>query len=116
MPGSDTTELDTAGLNAGRPPRGEGNPRAGRLWRGVTGSLAAGLVILALAVFGAVVLGWVTGAVGPGLWPLLGHVAGAVAGVAAQRFADRHSGAKAAAAGVAVAGVAASVLWFFWWA
>ncbi|MEU3275279.1 hypothetical protein ABZ639_30880 [Saccharomonospora sp. NPDC006951] len=115
MAGSDTTELDTAGLNAGRP-RGEDDRRAGRLWRGITGSLAAGLVILALAVLGAVVLGWATGAVGPGGWPLLGHAAGAAGGVAAQRFADRHSGPKAAAAGIAVVAIAAAVLWFFWWA
>jgi predicted lipid-binding transport protein (Tim44 family) len=92
----------------------EKKPARGSRWRGLTGSLAAGLVVLALVVLGAGVLGLVTGAPGPGLFLLLGHVVAAILALLAQRVADRKRGFAAGAGIVAVLVITAVSLWLLW--
>jgi hypothetical protein len=109
-------EADTAELAV---PRHE-ETRAPERWiarrlRGLSGCCAAGLVVLALVVLGAQILGWSTGEPGPGAGRLVAHLAAAVLAVSAQRFADRRrdaAGAVAAAAGLAITG---TTLWLLWW-
>ncbi|WP_309235496.1 hypothetical protein [Amycolatopsis sp. SID8362] len=86
----------------------------GRWWRGFTGSLAAGLTVLALGVL--VVAGFClyTGAPGPGATLLIGHPIAAVLALLAQRVADRRNGPAAAGAGVAVVLFTVSALTLFW--
>ncbi|GAA4665674.1 MULTISPECIES: hypothetical protein [Amycolatopsis] len=90
-------------------------PRRGRWWRGLTGSLAAGLAGLAVIVLGAGVVSALLGAPGPGVWLLVGHPVAAVLALAAQRFADRRDGAVAGVAGAVVVVVVLLALWLFWW-
>ncbi|MTD55062.1 hypothetical protein [Amycolatopsis pithecellobii] len=98
-----------------RVPPVETPPRRGRWWRGLTGSLAAGLAGLAVLVLGAAVVSLLRGAPGPGVVMLIGHPVAAVIALVAQRFVDRRAGAIAAlAAGVVVVVVAAALL-LFWW-
>lgn len=88
----------------------------GRWWRGFTGSVAAGLAVLAVGVLVVGVLCLVNGAPGPGMLKLVGHPITAVIALALQRIADRRVGKAAVGAGVGVlvvAGVALSVLWWF---
>lgn len=93
----------------------EERPRRGRWWRGLTGSLAAGLAALAVIVLGAGLLCWLRGAPGPGVAMLIGHPVAAVLALAAQRFADRREGSVAGVAGFAVVVVLLVALWLFWW-
>lgn len=90
-------------------------PRRGRWWRGLTGSLAAGLAGLAVIVLGAGLLCLIFGVPGPGVRMLAGHPVAAVLALAAQRLADRRTGAVAAAGGVGVLVVLGAALWLFWW-
>ncbi|NIJ13944.1 hypothetical protein FHU38_004288 [Saccharomonospora amisosensis] len=113
MRGTDTVERDVTG-----PPERnacENARRPSRWWRVLTGSLAAGLALLALAVLAAEVFGWASGAAGPGALAVTGQVAGAVLALVAQGVADRARGRTAALAGLAVVALAAAVLWLFWW-
>ncbi|MGW4064815.1 hypothetical protein ACWEGE_41465 [Amycolatopsis sp. NPDC004747] len=86
----------------------------GRWWRGFTGSLAAGLAVLALGVLvvGAICL--YTGVPGPGATLLIGHPVAAVLALLAQRVADRRNGPPAVGAGVAVVLFTVSALTLFW--
>ena len=86
----------------------------GRWWRGLTGSLAAGLAVLAVGVLvvGAICL--YTGVPGPGATMLIGHPVAAVLALLAQRVADRRNGPPAVGAGVAVVLFAVSALTMFW--
>ncbi|WP_240691566.1 hypothetical protein [Amycolatopsis nivea] len=88
----------------------------GRWWRGFTGSVAAGLAVLALGVLVVGVLCLVNGAPGPGPLKLVGHPVAAVIALVLQRVADRRVGKVAVGAGagvLVVAGVAFSLLWWF---
>lgn len=86
-----------------------------RLLRGLSGALAAGLVVL------AVVLGvaeWLSGpdsVPGPGIGGVVRHGVGAAVAVALQWVADRSRGGRAAVAALAVLGVVVAVLWSYWW-
>jgi hypothetical protein len=95
---------------------GEERTRASRWWRGFTGSLAAGLVALAVVVLGAGLICWFTKAPGPGVTFLIAHPVAAIIGIAAQRVADRKQGRLAGLAGVVVLADVAVALWVFWWA
>lgn len=97
------------------PPLEGEHPRRGRWWRGLTGSLAAGLAGLAVIVLIAAVVCWVRGAPGPGVPMLVGHPVAAVLALVAQRFADRREGRVAGFAGFAVVVVLLVALWLFWW-
>lgn len=86
----------------------------GRWWRGFTGSLAAGLAVLAV---GVLVVGGIdlrTGSPGPGPVLLVGHPLAAVLALLAQRVADRRNGAPAVGAGLAVVLFTVSALALFW--
>ncbi|WP_244194595.1 hypothetical protein [Amycolatopsis echigonensis] len=88
----------------------------GRWWRGFTGSVAAGMAVLAVGVLVVGVLCLVNGAPGPGPLKLVGHPVAAVIMLALQRIADRRTGKVAVGAGagvLVVAGVAFSALWWF---
>ncbi len=86
----------------------------GRWWRGFTGSLAAGLTVLAIGVLAVAGVCLFTGAPGPGPTLLVGHPVAAVLAVLAQRVADRRTGPPAAGAGVAVVLFTVSALTLFW--
>ncbi|NKQ57498.1 hypothetical protein HFP15_32005 [Amycolatopsis sp. K13G38] len=89
--------------------------RGGRLWRGFTGSLAAGLTLLAVVVLGAALVCAFRQVPGPGLASLIGHPIAAVLALGAQRVADTKRGKVAAAAGVVVCVAVVVALWLFWW-
>ena len=81
--------------------------------RAVSGTLAAGLVVLAAVVGAAAVLAG--DRPGPGAGAVIGHAAVAVSAVALQVLADRRRGPTAVIAAVAVFPLAAAALWFWWW-
>jgi hypothetical protein len=86
----------------------------GRWWRGFTGSLAAGLAILAAGVLVVAGVCLYTGAPGPGATLLIGHPVAAVLALLAQRVADRRNGPAAAGAAIAVVLFTVSALTLFW--
>ncbi|MFD2421996.1 hypothetical protein [Amycolatopsis pigmentata] len=99
-----------------RPTRtGPERTKFGRRWRGFTGSLAVGLVALAVVVLGAGLVSAAVGAPGPGVAPLCAHPLAAILALALQRQADRRGGRVAAAAGTGVVVSVVVVLVFFWW-
>ncbi|OQO90261.1 hypothetical protein B1813_17680 [Saccharomonospora piscinae] len=85
------------------------------VWRGITGSLTAGWVVVLVVLAGAQGLAWSGESEGPGAYPLVGHGVGVVLAGYAQRQADRTRGARAGAAGAGVAVVSLLLLWLFWW-
>ena len=89
--------------------------RPGRIWRGLTGSLAAGLAVLAVVVLGAALVCAIRNAPGPALAALIGHPIAAVVALGAQRVADTRRGRLAGLAGLVVCAVVALALWLFWW-
>ncbi|MGW5749169.1 hypothetical protein [Amycolatopsis sp. NPDC003861] len=86
----------------------------GRWWRGFTGSLAAGLAILAVGVLVVGIICLFTGAPGPGATLLIGHPIAAVLALLAQRVADRRNGPPAVGAGLAVVLFTVSAITMFW--
>lgn len=84
---------------------------AGRVVRGFTGSLTAGLVLLALALLAAQL--WRNDP-GPGVGVVILHLVGAGAAVALQLVADRARGRSATLAILGVLGAAVVVLWYGW--
>lgn len=90
--------------------------RVAKTWRGVSGTLAAGLVLLALGVIAVQVYAGNQGLPGPGTEVVAGHVVAAVLAVVGQLFADRRTGVVSALTSLAVLGVAAATLWLYWWA
>ncbi|WP_410623065.1 hypothetical protein [Amycolatopsis sp. cmx-8-4] len=86
----------------------------GRWWRGFTGSLAAGLTVLAVGVLVVAGACLYTDAPGPGPVLLIGHPVAAVLALLAQRVADRRNGLPAAGAGIAVVLFVVSALTLFW--
>ncbi|HJQ46260.1 MAG TPA: hypothetical protein VJ870_08050 [Amycolatopsis sp.] len=89
--------------------------RLSRLWRGCTGSLAAGLTVLAVVVLGAAVVCAIRNVPGPTTAALIGHPTAAVVALGAQRVADTRRGKLAGLAGVVVCVAVALALWLFWW-
>ncbi|QWF79171.1 hypothetical protein [Amycolatopsis sp. CA-230715] len=104
--------VDSAGSAATAADTGK-RPR--RWWRGLTGSLAAGMVVLAIVVLGAGALAYFGPTEGPGLPSLVAHPAAAAVALGAQRVVDRRSGAVAGAAAVVLLAAVAGILVFFWW-
>jgi predicted lipid-binding transport protein (Tim44 family) len=97
-------------------PEHEAEPakQGGRWWRGFTGSLAAGLVALAIGVLVVAGVCLYTGVPGPGAVLLVGHPIAAALALLAQRVADRRNGAAAVGGGVAVVLFTVSALTLFW--
>jgi hypothetical protein len=83
--------------------------------RGLSGALAAALVLLALVVIGAGALAIWRQYPGPGTVELGGHGLAAVLAVLSQRFADRHRGPRSALAALGVIALAGATLWLWWW-
>lgn len=86
-----------------------------RLVRGLSGVVAAGVVLLALVVLGTAVLAGQRGFPGPGGESIAWHLVLAVAVVVAQVVADRRHGVAAFAASLAVFAAAGWLLWSQWW-
>lgn len=101
-------------LRAGSPAEGD-SPRRGGLWRGLTGTLAGGLAVLALVLLGAQLFWLAEDAPGPGVAHVVGHLVAATVAVGAQVFADRKRGIPAGLAGLVVLASVVVVLWTFWW-
>ncbi|MBK1788937.1 hypothetical protein [Prauserella cavernicola] len=116
MHGANTTTRETVELAT--PDRAAGPPvhRTGRWWRGLTGSLAAGLLVLALFVLGVYIASAMGESEGPGIASVIGHLVGAVVAVIAQVVVDRSRGRVAGVAALCVFAAAGAVLWFYWWA
>lgn len=96
-------------------PASEPPGRALRLLRGLSGALAAGLVLLAVLLG---VAEWFSGpdtVPGPGVGVLVGHCAGAAVAVVLQWVADRRGGVRAVLAAIAVIAVVVAVLSNWWW-
>ncbi|MFD8494310.1 hypothetical protein [Amycolatopsis sp. NPDC059657] len=113
------TESETATTPMPSPEPGSGGkpPRpTGRWWRGLSGSVAAGLVLLALGVTCSGVLSLFTEINGPGAFSLFGHLIAAGLALLAQRYADRHRGGPAAVAALSVLVITVVAVWLFWWA
>lgn len=97
--------------------RWEPLPLVLRVLRWLSGTVAAGLVILAGVT---AVAAWVTdreGAPGPGTHIVLGHMTTALLAVVAQVIADRAGNrpVRALLAILAVFVLAGSTLWVWWW-
>lgn len=86
-----------------------------RLLRGVSGAVAAGVVVLTLVVLGTAVLAGRRGFPGPGGESLAWHIGLAVVVVAAQVFADRKRGFAAFGGALVVFAAAGWLLWSQWW-
>jgi hypothetical protein len=93
----------------------KGPRRKGRFWRELAGALAAGLVILAVAVLVLQIVSWTNGVPGLGVVELIGHGVAAVLAVVAQRVIDRRTGRPALVAGLGLTVVVVLVLVLFWW-
>jgi hypothetical protein len=85
-----------------------------RLLRGLSGLLAGGLVVLALALAVAWVIAQQRAVAGPSAVGVAGHALAAAMSVLAQRTADRRSGPAAVAAALAVVLVTSVVLVVQW--
>ncbi|WET80630.1 hypothetical protein P3102_05105 [Amycolatopsis sp. QT-25] len=113
MSSPDTEQLTTT------PPPTERNepaaPQGGRFWRGLTGSLAAGMAVLTVCVVSIAAVCLFIGAPGPGLLMLIGHPAAAVLALLAQRTVDRRTGRVAGFAGLGVVVSVTAALSLFWW-
>ena len=109
-----TTELNAAGGPHAQTVELTTTRRRG-FWRELSGSLAAGVVVLAVVVLVMQVVSWIRNVPGLGGWVLAGHVVGAVLAVLAQRQVDRRTGRGALVAGLVLGAVAAGVLALFWW-
>jgi hypothetical protein len=109
---SSTQELPIAHVEQSRQ-RARG---VGAMWRGLTGALAAGLVLLALGVLGVQIYAYTQHLPGPGGVAVTGHLVAAVLAVVCQRIADRSSGWRSALGVLAVLVITSATLWLFWWA
>lgn len=102
-------------------PQGEEGPRPGDRpepagwWRGLSGTLAAGMVVLAIGVLGAQILTLGTGAPGPGALAVSAHLVAAALALAAQWLVDHRRGRVAGLSALGVVAVAGGTLWLFWW-
>jgi len=86
-----------------------------RLVRALSGTVAAGTVLLALVVIGAAFLGAQRGFPGPGGESVIWHMAVAVLAIVAQLFSDQRRG-MAVVSGAAVVFLATGILiWTQWW-
>ncbi|NLE82364.1 MAG: hypothetical protein GX610_22865 [Rhodococcus sp.] len=82
---------------------------------GLSGSVAAGTVVLTLVVVGAAYIGDNRDFPGPGQTSIVMHIGASVIALATQLWADRRSGAGAALGACVVMAVAGVLLWTQWW-
>jgi hypothetical protein len=109
-------EQTTVELSTEHSGKKRAEPVIARMWRGLSGSLAVGLVLLALGVIAVQVYAGNDGLPGPGAFVVVGHVVAAVLAVIGQAVADRRTGWFAALACFFVLVVVAATMWIFWWA
>jgi hypothetical protein len=83
--------------------------------RGVSGVVAACLVILFLVVLASQIFFQLQGYPGSGWGAVAVHALAAAIAVVLQRVADRRTGAVSALASLAVLADAALTLWLYWW-
>lgn len=86
-----------------------------KLVRGISGVVAAGVVLLALVVVGAAVCGQRRGFPGPGGESVAWHIVVAVIVVVAQCLSDGNRGPRAFAASVGVLAATGFLLNTQWW-
>ncbi|MFI5719965.1 hypothetical protein [Nocardia sp. NPDC051750] len=86
-----------------------------KLVRGVSGAVAAGLVVLACVVVGAALIGARRGFPGPGAESIGWHIVIAAVAVAAQLYSDRKRGTASLAVAALMVGAATLLLWTQWW-
>ena len=85
------------------------------LLRGLSGAVAACVVILLLVVLASQIFFQLQGYPGLG-WPAVGaHAVAAAIAILLQRAADRRGGAVSALLSLVVLLDAAATLWLFWW-
>jgi hypothetical protein len=84
--------------------------------RGVSGVLAVGIVLLALANIGVQFYANSRDLPGPGTLAVTAHVVAAVLVVVGQVVADRFADWRTPVASLAVMLISAATLWLFWWA
>lgn len=84
-------------------------------FRGLSGLLTAGIVVLTLVVVGAAVMGARQDFPGPGAQSIGWHIAAVVVAVIAQRTADRRGGVVSFVAALVVIAVTIGLLWSQWW-
>lgn len=82
--------------------------------RGIAGTVAAGLALLALVVLGAGVVGMAMDVRGPGAGSAVGHGIAAVLAVGGAALADRTRGVVAGVAIVGVVALSAATVWVYW--
>ncbi|MCA1185489.1 MULTISPECIES: hypothetical protein [unclassified Saccharopolyspora] len=111
----DEFDADDAEAAAVRGHRGAAGTRIGTWFRGLTGSLALGLLLVALALIGVQVWATRQGQDGPGTAMIVSHAVAAVLALVLQRFADRNRDRRGAAALLAVLVAVFGTLWFWWW-
>lgn len=95
---------------AGKPPS-----RAGDVVRGFTGSLAAGLLVLAIGLVAVQLWATANGRFGPGVGVVIGHFVACGAALTAQAVADRRRNALGGVCVLAVPVVVLAALWYWWW-
>lgn len=90
--------------------------RAGSAFRGLTGALAVGSLLLALVL--VAVQFWATGQgqEGPGLAAVIAQLVASLVALALQAVADRRRDAQGGLAAFAALVVVIGSLWFWWWA
>lgn len=95
---------------AGKPPG-----RMGALVRGLTGSLAAGLLVLAATLLGVQLWATNNGLLGPGADVVIGHFAACGVALVAQTVADRRRDTVGGLSAAFVFAVVLGTLWYSWW-
>ena len=100
---------------ARRPPRTRQSRPGRRRFRWLTGSLAAGLLLLALVLVGVQFYANAHGMNGPGIGVVIGHFVAAGVALALQAVADRRGDARGALATLGVFAVVSGALWLWWW-
>lgn len=103
-----TVELATVGLRR--------ESRIAKVWRGASGAMSAGMVLLALGVIVVQFYAVGQGLPGPGLDVVTAHAVTAVFAVLGQHVADRRQGWLGALCVLPIVVVGFGTLWIFWWA
>lgn len=83
--------------------------------RALSGTVAAGIVVLTVVVIASAYLGGNRGFPGPGTTSITAHIVASVVALAAQIFCDRRRGVAAIAASVVVLVTAGVLLVTQWW-
>lgn len=89
--------------------------RAGKAARGLAGSLAAGLLLLALSLVGTQFWATQAGYQGPGLGAVISHLVAAIVAVVLVSIADRRADKAGTFSTWGAFAVVLGSLWFWWW-